>query len=203
MTLLVFSFCALLTTLLIGQRFGATWAGGEGVIKNLDVVIAEIQGSLKIIHDAKTKVVTTNDVLTRGEVIQTGDDGYVRFMIGQHITVGMAERTTLTLKNITSDNLRILVTRGRIMVEQTGSTPLHIQTNFTDTTLESGAITLVNYDFLETVMIAPYPMATASVETSLGSTPLTSALNIHETPEVTIEPVSTTLTFPFYDWYQQ
>ena len=191
-TIFILFFSLLLVTLLIGHRFGATWAGGEGVTENLDVMITEMQGSLEMMHHDDTRV-----------VIQTGDDGYIRFVIGENVLVGMAERTTLTLESITSNNLRILVTRGRIVVEQTGSEPLHIQTNFTDTTLENGAITLVNYDFLETVMIAPYPVAKASVKTSLGSIPLSSALSIHETPEVKIEGTSPTLTLPFYEWYQR
>lgn len=202
-TIFILFFSVLLIALLIGQRFGATWAGGEGGVKNLDVVITKTQGSSEIMHDNKTRIAMNNNVLARGEVIQTGDDGYIRFAIGQNTLVGMAERTTLTLKKIASDDLQIFVTRGRIVVEQTGSTPIHIQTNFTDTTLENGAITLVNYDFLETVMIAPYPAAKASVKTSLGSTPLSSVFSVHETPEVKIEEVSPTLTFPFYDWYQQ
>ncbi|HBK33720.1 TPA: hypothetical protein DEP34_01475 [Candidatus Uhrbacteria bacterium] len=202
-TIFILFFSLLLVTLLIGHRFGATWAGGEGVTENLDVMITEMQGSLEMMHHDDTRVVMADDILMRGEVIQTGDDGYIRFVIGENVLVGMAERTTLTLESITSNNLRILVTRGRIVVEQTGSEPLHIQTNFTDTTLENGAITLVNYDFLETVMIAPYPVAKASVKTSLGSIPLSSALSIHETPEVKIEGTSPTLTLPFYEWYQR
>lgn len=170
--------------------------------KNLDVSINLLQGSVEILHDDETRIATLDDTLVRGEIVETGDDGYVRFTIGQYVTIGMAEQTTLTLKRITSDDLQILVTHGRIIVEQTGSAPVHIQTNFTDTTLEDGAITLVNYDFLETVMIAPYSSATASIKTSLGSTPLTSAFTIHETPEVTVESSSPTFAFPFYDWYQ-
>jgi len=190
-----------LITLLIGACFDFLWAGGEGE-KTSIVSITHKEGSADIVHGRETRQATTGETLVRGEMVET-EEGFLRLTIGEDISVILAERTTLVLENLSTQTPAIKLSRGRMIVEQGGSSPLLIQTNFTSADLQSGTITMVNYDFLETVMIAPYPQAQAMVTVADVTFPLERAVSVHETSETTVSDTSPSFDFPFYTWVQE
>ena len=139
--------------------------------------------------------------LNRGEIVQTGDDEYLILNIGGLAHIGLAERTDIELDRLFDDELEITITRGRIVVELLDpDTTIRINTNETETQLLEGRISLINFDFLETINISPWDTASGTVTTNVSKYPLYEPLSIHETSAVTtatdFEPED-----PFYDWY--
>jgi hypothetical protein len=190
-----------LIALLIGARFDFLWAGGEGE-KTSTVSITHQEGSADIVHDRDTRHAVIGETLVRGEIVET-DEGFLRLTIGEDISIILAERTTLVLEDMSIKAPSLKLLRGRIIAEQSGSFPLLIKTNFTSVDVQSGTITMVNYDFLETVMIAPYPQAQAMVMVADIAFPLEHAVSVHETSETTVSDTSPSFDFPFYTWAQE
>lgn len=157
-------FAVLVATLLVGQRFGFAWAGGDGY------------------HPQQTAtVVGSSKSIRRGETVSTGSGERTRLVIGAQ-SISLDENTDVVLADLRDESLAIRLVRGRIYVDG----PVTVSTNFTSTTTASGALTVVNFDFLETVSIAPF-FTTATVTTK-GSPSVTTEkpVSIHETPPVSI-----------------
>lgn len=146
---------------------------------------------------------STGETYQRGEMIKTIDD-YLAIKIGQN-TVYLGKNTHLELDRVYENELVITMTKGRILVDATGSIPLVVKTNQTEYLLHKGVASLINYDWLETIHVIP---VSGSVQTAIrgtGESLLTPLpLSIHETDPIAYEMIEVNLsTGPgaeFYEW---
>ncbi len=157
-------FALIVVTLLVGQRFGFVWAGGNGYIPQRTVAI-----------------VGSDATYQRGQTISTKAGEREKLSVAA-VLIALDENTTLTIENAQDGKVSVKLSRGRLYA----SGPLTVTTNFTSTTIASGAISVVNYDFLETVTVAP--LGTSAMVTTKGSAPIDiqKPVNVHETPPVSI-----------------
>ncbi len=157
-------FVLIVSTLLVGQRFGFVWAGGDGYRP----------------QNVAT-VVPGDDTYRRGETVSTKPGERKRIVVGVQ-SIALDENTDVVLSDLRNESLAIRLIRGRVYVDG----PVTVTTNFTSTTTDSGALTVVNYDFLETVSIAPF-FANATVFVKGGDALTTEKpVSAHETPPVSI-----------------
>ena len=150
----VLSFVLLVSSLLIGQRYGAVWAGGVRIIQTESVEVVQMFGQATVDRAGKTKTIQSGDHLIRGETIKTGDVAHVLLQTPSGIVFALDERSEVTLDQLIVDkdfSLRLI--KGRIIMNGNERTPITIKTNRTTSAFTEGGISLVNYDFLETVGI--------------------------------------------------
>lgn len=142
----------LVATLLIGRQYNASFAGGDGYLRPLEAKVAVIEGSLVGERNAVLEEHAIGDRLERGEFVRTGDDSraLLRF---EGVAIGLDERTDIELVSLTPGEATIKLLRGRIMVQTNNF--LTVETNLTSSSLLSGGLSMVNFDFLETIAIHP------------------------------------------------
>ena len=175
-------FGLIVATLLVGQRFGFVWTGGDGYRPQRTATIEASAESYR-----------------RGETVSTGPGERKRLVIASQ-SIAIDENTDVVLSDMRDESLSIKIVRGRIYVDG----PITVTTNRTSTSAESGALSIVNYDFLETLSIAPF-FATATVEI-IGYTPIATEkpVSIHETQPVSIVEIpfdtSAASVADFYRW---
>ena len=95
-TILIVTIVVLSTALLVGLRFDAQWAGGDGYSSQGVAVVDGID-------------------YQRGETISTGENEWLEVTIGPN-TVWMYENTELKLIDLSEDNLELTVVQGRIVL---------------------------------------------------------------------------------------
>ena len=195
----IFFIC--ISALMIGQSFGSTWAGGDGVRHEVSVTIAGIEGKSSFEHPGSEPVSILENRIGRGEKIKTGEQSYLTLNLGNLAYISLAERTDITLDRLFEDELTITVTRGRVVAEILDpSGNLRIKTNHTETTVDSGVLTLINFDFLENIVLAPITETIAHICTELRCQEIESAITVHETKPIEVEQREYTLDDPFYEW---
>lgn len=162
-------------------------------------------------------VVTVQDVLDgdtfvigetfpRGSIIATEDESLV-LTIGPDRVLALAPRTTIELKRLFHDDVVLGFTRGRIaLVSEDPEFLTTIETNHTISRMESGSLTMVNFDFLETVhVISLSEPVDVYLQLTDETFTTTEALGIHETAPVTTEPIQPDLSAgdagDFYHWF--
>lgn len=191
---LIIIFFILLVVLLIGQRFGFEWAGGDGFYPHGQAVV------LTSTYDDQV-----GDIFERGETIKS-NASYLFVDLDGLATVALDERTDLEIESLRENEITLRLYRGRIMLH-VPERSLQVKTNYTTETIENGSASIVNYDFRE--IIGVYPVD-AHVKVNLPERPtfvLDAALEIHETPPVSI----TSTTFDpisgagagFYLWVEE
>ncbi len=139
----------------------------------------------------------------RGEIIKTTDD-YLAIQMGESV-VYLDKNTTVELDRLYLDELVVTLSKGRLLVDATGNTPLVIETNRTDHLIHKGLASFINYDWLETIHVIPI---SGSVQTTIRGTneylltPL--PLSIHETDPVSYEAIEVNFAAgpaaDFYTW---
>jgi len=112
------------TTLLIGYRFDALWAGGQGISPHQLAVTAD--------RDYK-----------RGEIIETGDDEWLPVRFG-NVDLWLSENTQVKLIDGRVNNLTVNVLQGRIVVNG----PITIEVREIDIQVD-GLATYVHYSWLD------------------------------------------------------
>lgn len=173
----------LVATLLVGQRLGFVWAGGDGYRAQPGAI-----------------VVGSGEKIERGEWIMTGAAERIKITIGTTTEIALDQNTDLVLVDTDEDNPVVHLRRGRIYA----SGPLTVNTNFTSTQIANGAVSVVNYDFRETVSIAPVEtVAMISIDTD-QSFQTEKPVDIHETSPVSVietmfDP-SSGAAADFYSW---
>jgi hypothetical protein len=190
-------FVLMVTTLLVGQRFGFAWAGGDGYRPQRIATISQVSPPDR---QEGSGVVVLNATYRRGETVSTGPGERKRIVVATQ-SIALDENTDVVLNDLRDDSLAIRLVRGRIYVDGR----VTVTTNFTSTTITSGAISIVNYDFLETVSIAPLQNALAIVMVAKTEVFTTKKpVNVHETPPVsTVEipfDVTAASVAEFYQW---
>ena len=185
--ILMFLLLLSIFTLLIFHRFQFEWAGGEGQTDNL------------IVSDE------SNKIYKRGETIFTDKD-YLLLQIGSELHIGLAEKTDLTLESLSADDIQIRLLRGRVLIANADIQPVTVNTNYTQSTIDNKLTSIVNYDFRETITLAPID---GSVQTYLKNTGeyllLPIAVDIHETDPVNVNPIifkpDQGAGAEFYEWF--
>jgi len=204
-------FVLLVATLLVGQRFGFAWAGGPGYVSTLSVFLQDATGPVTAERNGVVRTLSVDDRIYRGETIVTAPGSFAQLTISDFshiITVGVDERTTLTVDDVAVTEPELFLHAGRIETFMDGTVDdLFVRTNFTRSQLGKGRASFINYDFKETVGIVPIVgnvsiTATKNKQTLTTSTPV----GIHETDPVTVDEIGFNreagAVKPFYDWIE-
>lgn len=168
-------FGVIVAVLLIGQRFGFVWAGGTGYVPELGAI-----------SDSGVRYV-------RGETVATGADERTALRIGVPgdiaalADIWLDQNTTLILESTNDNGVTVRLVRGRLYsVAHDPSHPLSVTTNFTRTEIVGGALSVVNYDFRETVSIIP-TRGTATVRVQgMDAFETEKPVDVHETQPVSV-----------------
>lgn len=186
-------FGILVGVLLVGQRFGATWAGGDGYMVAERVAVEHVMGEPSVDRAGRIRSVGVGDVVQRGETIITGAESFVHVQIGDDTELFIAQNTRVTLDDLTTGAVEIYLRAGRIHVRTSGSpsAPL-VRTGWTFTQTSRGETAFVYYDFQDTVVIAPeQSQSTAIVLRATNEGLITnSPVSIHEVAPVKIDDVT-------------
>lgn len=186
-------FAVLLAALLVGQRFGLEWAGGTGYLPEIGAYAAD--GT----HYA------------RGETASTPADGRTYLRIGTPGSIAalaevwLDENTDITLEQTNGNGVTIRLGRGRIYaVAHDPEFPFTVTTNFTRSAIVGGSVSVVNYDFRETVSVIPLETTAVIQVRDLEDFSTEKPVDIHETSpvsvtETTFDP-SSGAAAEFYAW---
>lgn len=158
-------FGLIVAALLVGQRFGFVWAGGDGYRPERGAVVVGMETAYR-----------------RGETVRTGPDERLKIRVGTRGVIALDQNSDLVLTRTTDESVVVHLVRGRIYADF----PLTVTTNGTRSTIRSGALSVVNYDFIETVSVVPFG---ASVEITVKpdrSLATETPVNVHETPPVSV-----------------
>lgn len=184
------SFALLIGILLIGQRFGFLWAGGEGYEPNLPIEILEVQDA----EDGQADVFVTTPgregqglgfTAKRGQTLHT-ESGRALIQIGD-TRIAVDERTDLEFVATTEDAVVLRMPRGRIYVDRpTAEGTFTLKTNYSESTFRAGTASFVNYDFREVVSVIPITGSISVTTAQDGNMEETQVpLDVHETEPVT------------------
>jgi ferric-dicitrate binding protein FerR (iron transport regulator) len=156
--LFVVVFLASVAALLIGARFGFTWAGGDGFESRLDVHIDQVIGNVVADRAGEVRVLTSHERILRGETVRTGDGSRAVVNVKGGVMIALDERSDLTIDRLSSERVSVQLSRGRILAVKRGDAidRLVVTTNFTETAIVEEAVSVVNYDFLGKVSVIPF-----------------------------------------------
>jgi hypothetical protein len=148
------------------------------------------------------------ELLQRGQTIETEDDEFVAIKIGSDLIFGIDERSRVELHRLFANERMLRFPRGRMIVMSSGTTPVYIETNKTVNVLENGKAIFINYDFEQMVTIAPVQ---GSVQTHIKGARdyllIPVALNIKETNPVSFSKTNVDTTqghsAAFHRWFDQ
>ncbi len=194
------------------KKYISTFAAGLFFVSVMALLIAmrfvtPTTVETKIIASSSPTFTQNGQTLRRGEIIKTSKGEYLALMIGPSIRIGMDENTTIELTRIFEDERLIHFTRGRIMIESLDKTPLLVETNHTQSLIQNGTASMVNYDFLENISLIPF---TGSIVMNFKKTQeyqlIPVPVNIHEVEPVSITPIEFKKDEgaykAFYAWYE-
>lgn len=188
----------LVAALLGGQRFGFAWAGGTGYVPERGAAVIEMTGIAAIDRNGTVRDAELWHAVRRGETIRTGPGERARLQLSFAHEIALDENTDLTITSNTTDGIVVRLSRGRIYVnthmdantERVWGDHVTVETNFTSSTIRYGALSVVNYDFRETVSVAPVGTA-ADISVENGDSLSTEKpVDIHETSPVSITEAS-------------
>lgn len=204
-------FVTIVAVLLVGQRLGFAWAGGTGYVPERDAGVVGMVGTADVDRNGTIRDAELWQPVRRGETVRTGPGERVRLRLSFAHEIAMDENTDLTVVTNTTNGIVVRLSRGRIYAN-THMGPdtenvwgaLDVETNFTRSTIAYGAMSVVNYDFRETVSIAPVDTPVNIALDDGQSFATEKPVDIHETPpvsvtETTFDPTSGSAA-EFYDW---
>lgn len=164
--------------LMLAQMMGVSLSTLQGPTPTIDVRIGHVEGTVSVDRNGDHRAAKEGDHLRRGEIVRSGEDGYATLVIGPGALIGLDVRTDLTLDAL-NDRPTFHITRGRIAARAHQDVRrLTFVTNETSTTLlNRGSLTIVQYDFLNQVVIAPLhdtPLSVIAGDefTTITTTPL-------------------------------
>jgi len=184
---------------LIGQRFEATWAGGDGYLPNL------------------TLESSAGDLVRRGEIVST--DTEERLLLSNELLeIALDQNTDLEIIRLNEKEVELHLHRGRIGVRPgygilslnkypvSRPDPMitirsdYVRTNFTS----PGQISFVYYDFLNKVSIIPFDELEVSYSISDIADTTTEPIEISELEPYTVETfefkIPGSAAEEFYSW---
>lgn len=131
--------------LLIGARFGFTWAGGQGYEKSMSVTVE--------IYSQQNKNETE---VKRGQLVKTNTGETAIIRIGERIVIAVDERTDVVVEKMYASEVELFLRGGRILAKKSSETEkLTISSPETSDFITSGSVTAVRYDSLNRTDIAP------------------------------------------------
>jgi hypothetical protein len=194
------------------------WIGAMGLVAGQQVQanrseragITEVSGTVRVDRNGLERDATPFSAVRRGEIVRTGDASRAILRFGFAHEVFLDERTDVAIERLAEgEEYRVRLIRGRILAD-THQADGHnafgdfvVSTNQTDTAVRYGKLSVVNYDFKETVSVIPIGTV-AAVVTNGGGTVTRTPVDIHETDPVTITDISfdpaTSSAKSFYEW---
>ena len=194
--------------LLIGQRFGFRWAGGEGYARQEPFQIARVEGVATVDRAGVMRDARAGEVLLRGETLRTEAGGRVLLYAGdQRAYLALDERTDVRLESLSDRGAVIKLGRGRIVTLST-RLPFTVSTNHTEHSFKDGRVSFVNYDFRSDVSVLPLSVVPVVSRLDGGRTWSTvDPMDIHEVPPIsftqtTFDP-DKSVAASFYAWANQ
>lgn len=179
--LLIAAFLVLTTALIVGQRFGFTWAGGTGYEAPVQATITDAtdaSASRMIIESRKDFFTHRNSVagdrVARGEKIWT-TDGFARVNLAGYGTVWMDQKTGLTLERLSAKEIILRVDTGRIAVDA-GAVPIDVRLDIISARIANASSQFINYDQWRRATVLP---VNGSVDIwHRGETPMSTAAGV-------------------------
>jgi len=113
-TILVLTI-AILTTLLVGQRFGFTWAGGEGYVTPMLATVIELEGEAGTINVTE-RLLKPGDELSRGERVETKLDSTLQIKLLE-TTLELDQNTEIFFRQLNENQIIIEIARGDMSVD--------------------------------------------------------------------------------------
>lgn len=148
------------SALLIGNRFGYAWTGGQGYEPSLSVLVTEIQGRAQAERNGNARELQKGGTLARGETVRVPADGRVAITVGRGTTIALDERTEIVLERLTASEVTIRLHGGRILaVSNPEVERLTVRTNDTQSSILEGTLSAINYDFQRTVSFVPFDIS--------------------------------------------
>ena len=196
--------CGLIGVMLIGHAYGFGWAGGDGYRETVPATIGDTTGEVRVVGFNAKHTVQKSGVIKRGETLKTPANTRA-FVQLNGVWLFLDQRSDVTFQKLFADEIELSVTRGRIALYRNDiAGDVTIKTNYTSTKLpQEGALTLVNFNFDETVKIVPLQNTQLAITHRSDRTHSTATpVSIKEIPMV----VSQTSFNPtgqaaeFYDW---
>lgn len=190
--------------LLIGARFDASWAGGKGYAPAVAVRVEALEGDVRVDRAGNIQKIQKQYQPVRGEKIETTAGSRVFFEIGSGTFLALDENTSVTLDRLEPSRVSIRLWHGRVLaIAGSNLEEFRVTTNHTASWIQGGAFTVINYDFLETISVAPIDTAVSVVVEPDDAFVTSRAVSIHETAPVEIKDVTVNLdAIPFYEWAQ-
>ncbi|MEI6510547.1 MAG: FecR domain-containing protein [Candidatus Uhrbacteria bacterium] len=205
-------FVLMVTTLLVGQRFGFAWAGGSGYVPSQLAGIVAMVGTPTVDHAGTIRDAVLWKSVARGETVRTIAGQRVKLQIALGHSVSLDENTDVTVEENDADGIRLKLLRGRVYADATPidglAKTLSIDTLASRSTITTGAITVVNYDFLWKVSIAPIDTEADVVVGGDMDFPTRSPMNVNDaTANVIGGAASFNMSAPdvadFYAWVKR
>ena len=168
-------FGIILAALLVGVRLEFGWAGGEGYTLQQPVSV----------HMDGARI-----ILKRGETIRTKAGQRAKLQFNFAHQIWLDENTDLTVVENTSDRVIVHLGRGRLYADTHGekdwAKQLVVKTNAVTATITSGALFVVNFDFLESVSVVPVETSVQIVVKTVQPITTATPMFIHETKPISI-----------------
>ncbi len=187
---------------LIGQRV---------FIPTLGIGLTLAEGPVFIDRNGTDRQGTVSQKIRRGEIVQTGEDGRTNIHLGFGTKISLDENTDLRIDALDPAHPTATLLRGRIYIDthtdRAGATnegPLTLKTLRTSVTLPFGKLSLVNYDFKETLAVYPIDSSVIVTEPTGDIVTTSEPGELHETVPVgwtatTFDPTSGSAR-EFYTW---
>ncbi|NBS41684.1 hypothetical protein EBS80_03405 [bacterium] len=172
-------FGVLIAILLIGQRFGFVWAGGTGYAPEFGAI------SDRGVRYARGETVATD--ANERTALRIGTPGDIAALADMWLD----QNTTVILESTNDNGVTVRLVRGRLYaVAHDPSDPLSVTTNFTRSETVGGALSVVNYDFRETVSIIPTRGSATVRIRGMDAFETEKPVDVHETQPVSVTDAS-------------
>lgn len=153
--LLIAAFLVLTATLIVGQRFGFTWAGGAGYEVPLHADVTD--ASSLMVVESETGFAHRNAVVgehvARGETLWT-TDGFARVDLAGFGTVWMDQKTNIVFERLSANEIVLRVDTGHIAVKA-GVVPIEVRMDVVSAHVTDGTSQFINYDQWRRVTVLP------------------------------------------------
>ncbi len=182
------------------------------------LIVASVEGTVIVQRNGETRALSVGDTLRRGEIIRTASDSRAALTCQcslcdiatfpscqQNAFLALDERSEIELEWLRPERMDVRLTSGRLFARHPGGIDnLVVTTNRTSSTIFDGAVSVVNFDFLETVSVMPFETAAAILVKQNEGTITNQPVNIHETDPVGItdaafDPLAPSVA-AFYQW---
>lgn len=138
--ILVAGISTIALSLLVGLRFDAVLAGGQGYVPH---------GSAQLVRSLQPEGCAASSVVKRGEYLETCDGQFTEYALGD-VKIALDENTEVVLQDGRNGQVAITLIQGRIVVH--GPVTVHVRQ--TDIGVR-GTTTLVHYSWLYQLDISP------------------------------------------------